>query len=134
MTAVINVCLLSMLIGFVSSTLAKMVDSWLDYGKILSFVRYRIFKRYATPDDEVELIDIQESNIGYDEQVGEVHDVYKRIAGRHHMLALLLCVQCMSFHFVYITIIMAVSLGISLPLSHWLGIFVLSLCVNERLL
>ena len=90
------ICLIvSTAIGYLSALLGRFLDSLLDYGSLLGFIRFRIAQYYADDKLGSELYQATEID-DFAERMSEINDLYWRIAAKRFWFTGWVCLKCFS--------------------------------------
>ena len=119
------------IIGFLSATTAKMLDSWMDYGHILGGVRLWAAKKAVKQSGDEELgkslqatLDELE-NVNFIERIQQMDCVYWKIAAKNFWFTTWVCIQCMAQRMNFILFTSVAVAVLIYDLSLWYYIILL---------
>lgn len=87
-------------IGVFCAPFTRMIDSWMDFGGILWWIRWWRAKWYSRKDRDLRIALLEaRSKEDFHERLSEVNQVYWQIAAKHFWFTGLICRECLAARF-----------------------------------
>jgi hypothetical protein len=123
--------IVSVTIGFVSAQVAKALDFAMDYGHILTKLRYSAARRHAKKQNSLEYFDTEFEKrskiLDFSDRLNAIDNLYWKITAKSSALTIWLCKTCLSVRINIVFSIVTSIFYLTANQIHFAAFFVLYL-------